>query len=113
GVQTCALPILEKRNFTEGAAVKADQTLFSLDAAPFQAAVNRNKAELAAAQARRAQAERTLKRLDKLRKDGAVSQQAYDDALSALDVAGADVKTAEAILQQSQLQLNYTEVRSP
>ncbi|PKM19908.1 MAG: efflux RND transporter periplasmic adaptor subunit [Gammaproteobacteria bacterium HGW-Gammaproteobacteria-15] len=105
--------ILEKRNFTEGAAVKAEQTLFSLDAAPFQAAVNRNKAELAAAQARRAQAERTLKRLDKLRKDGAVSQQSYDDALSALDVAGADVKTAEAILQQSQLQLNYTEVRSP
>lgn len=105
--------ILEKRNFTEGAEVKAEQTLFSLDAAPFQAAVNRNKAELAAAQARQAQAERTLKRLDKLRKDGAVSQQSYDDALSALDVAGADVKTAEAILQQSQLQLNYTEVRSP
>ena len=105
--------ILEKRNFTEGAAVKAEQTLFSLDAAPFQAAVNRNKAELAATQARQSQAERTLKRLDKLRKDGAVSQQSYDDALSALDVAGADVKTAEAILQQSQLQLNYTEVRSP
>ena len=105
--------ILEKRNFTEGAKVQAEQSLFSLDAAPYQAAVNRNKAELVAAQARQAQAERTLTRLEKLRKDGAVSQQAYDDALSAVDVAKADVKTAEAILQQAQLQLNYTEVRSP
>lgn len=105
--------ILEKRNFTEGAKVQAEQSLFSLDAAPYQAAVNRNKAELVAAQARQAQAERTLNRLEKLRKDGAVSQQAYDDALSAVDVAKADVKTAEAVLQQTQLQLNYTEVRSP
>ena len=105
--------ILEKRHFNEGAKVTAEQSLFSLDAAPFQATVNRNKAELSAAQARQAQAERTLNRLQQLRQDGAVSQQAYDDALSALDVAKADVKTAEAILQQSQLQLNYTEVRSP
>jgi len=105
--------ILEQRNFNEGATVTAEQSLFSLDAAPYQAAVNRNKAELVAAQARRAQAERTLKRLEQLSKDGAVSQQNYDDALSAVDVAKADVKTAEAILQQAQLQLNYTEVRSP
>lgn len=105
--------IVEKRNFNEGAKVEAEQSLFSLDAATFEATVNRNKAELAAAQARQTQAERTLKRLDKLRKDGAVSQQSLDDALSAVDVAKADVKTAEAILQQAQVQLNYTEVRSP
>ncbi len=105
--------ILEKRNFTEGATVQAEQSLFSLDAATYQATVNRNKAELAAAQARQAQAERTLKRLEQLRKDGAVSQQSYDDALSALDVARADVNTAQAVLQQSELQLGYTEVRSP
>ena len=105
--------IVEKRNFNEGAKVEAEQSLFSLDAATFEATVNRNKAELAAAQARQTQAERTLKRLDKLRKDGAVSQQSLDDALSAVDVAKADVETAEAILQQAQVQLNYTEVRSP
>ena len=105
--------ILQTRNFNEGAKVTSGQSLFSLDAAPYLAAVNRNKAELAAALARQAQAERTLKRLQQLRADGAVSQQNLDDALSALDVAQADVKTAEAILQQTQLQLNYTEVRSP
>ena len=105
--------ILQTRNFNEGAKVTSGQSLFSLDAAPYLAAVNRNKAELAAAVARQAQAERTLKRLQQLRADGAVSQQNLDDALSALDVAQADVKTAEAILQQTQLQLNYTEVRSP
>lgn len=105
--------ILEKRLFTEGARVEEGQLLFSLDAATYQATANRNQAELAAAQARQAQAERTLKRLEQLRKDGAVSQQNYDDALSALDVAKADVKTAQAILQQSELQLSYTGVRSP
>ncbi|HEX5793005.1 MAG TPA: efflux RND transporter periplasmic adaptor subunit, partial [Rheinheimera sp.] len=105
--------ILEKRNFNEGATVAAEQSLFSLDAATFQATVNRNKAELVAAQARQSQAERNLKRLETLRKDGAVSQQSSDDALSAVEIARADVKTAEAILQQAQVQLNYTEVRSP
>ena len=46
--------ILQTRNFNEGAKVTSGQSLFSLDAAPYQAAVNRNKAELAAAQARQA-----------------------------------------------------------
>lgn len=105
--------ILEKRHFEEGASVRAGDTLFSLDAAPFSAAVSRNKAELAAAMARQQQAERTLTRLQQLRKDGAVSQQNLDDALSMLDIAKADVATAQAIGQEAQLQLDYTNVTSP
>lgn len=105
--------ILEKRHFAEGARVSAGDTLFSLDAAAFTAAVNRNKAELAAASARQHQAERTLARLQQLRKDGAVSQQNLDDALSMLDIAKADVATASAVGQEAQLQLDYASVTSP
>ena len=54
--------ILQTRNFNEGAKVTSGQSLFSLDAAPYLAAVNRNKAELAAAQARLEKAELDLQR---------------------------------------------------
>ena len=51
--------ILEKRNFEEGAKVRAGQSLFTLDAAPFQAALARADADLASAEAAATQAKRT------------------------------------------------------
>ena len=48
--------ILERWNYREGAAVRAGDSLFTIDPAPFQAAVARAEAELASAEARRAQA---------------------------------------------------------
>ena len=48
--------ILEKRNYVEGAKVKAGQSLFTIDPAPFEAAVARAEADVAAAEARYEQA---------------------------------------------------------
>jgi membrane fusion protein, multidrug efflux system len=50
--------IVVKRNFVEGGAVKKGQSLYSLDSAPFQAALARADADIAAAEARVAQASR-------------------------------------------------------
>src|SRR5690606_13838220 len=50
--------ILLKRNFTEGAQVKADQVLFEIDPAPFEAELARAKAQLQQAQAQLNQARR-------------------------------------------------------
>lgn len=105
--------ILQQRNFTEGAAVRKGQSLYSLDAAPFQAALNRADADLAAAEARAAQASRTLARLKPLWDAKAVSQREYDDAASAEQIARADVKGAQARRAEAALNLGYAKVEAP
>lgn len=105
--------ILLKRNFTEGAPVRAGQSLFSLDAAPYEAVAARAEADVAAAEARLAAASRNAKRAKPLFEARAVSQKEYDEAVSAEDVSAADVKAAKARLAEARLNLNYTRVESP
>lgn len=105
--------ILLKRNFTEGGTVKRGQSLYSLDPAPFQAALNRADADVAAAEARLAQTTRTLARLKPLWEARAVSQREYDDAASAEQVARADVKGSQARRAEAALNLAWTRVEAP
>ncbi len=105
--------ILLKRNFEEGAPVRAGQSLYTLDAAPFEAATNRAEADLAAADSRLAQAQRNARRMKPLHEAKAASQKDLDDAVSAEEVAGADVKAARARLAEARLNLGYTHVVAP
>ena len=105
--------ILQSRNFQEGAPVKKGQSLYAIDAAPFQAVVARAEADVAAADARRDQAARNAARMKPLYADKAVSQKEFDDAASAEAIAVADVKAARARLQEARLNLEYTRVESP
>ncbi|WP_395702841.1 efflux RND transporter periplasmic adaptor subunit [Aquabacterium sp.] len=105
--------ILQQRNFTEGAPVRKGQSLYTLDLAPFQAALNRADADLAAAEARQAQAARTLARLKPLWDAKAVSQKEYDDAASAEQIARADVKGAQARRTEAALNVGYARVEAP
>lgn len=105
--------ILVKRNFQEGGLVKKGQSLYTLDAAPFQAAFARADADVAAAEARLTQATRSLNRLKPLWEAKAVSQREYDDAASVEQVARADVKGAQARRAEAALNLGYTRVEAP
>ncbi|MFZ5556157.1 MAG: efflux RND transporter periplasmic adaptor subunit [Pseudomonadota bacterium] len=105
--------ILQKRNFKEGAPVKAGQSLFLIDPAPFQVARNRAAADLAVAEARLAQAKRDVARLKPAYDAKAVAQKDYDDAVSAEQVAAAEVQAARARLEQAQLDLEWTRVEAP
>src|SRR5436190_9622587 len=105
--------ILLKRNYTEGAAVRAGQSLFSLDSATYEAAVARTEADVAAAEARFAAASRNAKRRKPLFEARAASQKDNDDAVSAEEVAAADVKATKARLAEARLNLGYTKVESP
>jgi membrane fusion protein (multidrug efflux system) len=105
--------ILEKRNYTEGARVKAGQSLFTIDPAPFKAALARAEADLAGAQARHAQAQREAARLAPLVESRSISRKEHDDAVSAEAIAAADVQAARARLTQAKLDLEYTRVESP
>lgn len=105
--------ILLKRNYTEGGRVRAGQSLFTIDPAPFEAALARAEADAAAAAARHIQARRELARLAPLSGIKAVSQKELDDAASAEAILAADLQAARARWREAALNLAWTRVESP
>jgi membrane fusion protein (multidrug efflux system) len=105
--------IIEKRLYQEGSFVKAGQPLFTIDARPYQAQVAAANADVARAQAQKAQADRELARLKPLAERKAIGQKEADDAASAADLAAAGVKSAQAKLAELSLNLGYTKVVAP
>ncbi|HWQ37891.1 MAG TPA: efflux RND transporter periplasmic adaptor subunit [Burkholderiales bacterium] len=105
--------ILEKWNYTEGTRVSAGQSLFTIDSEPYRAALARAEAQLASAEAAAAQASRDAARLKPLWEAKAVSQKDYDDAVSAEQIAAANVKAAQAAVTEARLNLSYTRVAAP
>jgi membrane fusion protein, multidrug efflux system len=105
--------ILIKRNFVEGAPVKEGQSLYTVDPAPFEAALARAEADVVAAQARYEQAKRNAARLVPLYAEKAVSQKEHDDAVSGEEIGAADLKSARARLTEAKLNLSYTKVEAP
>ena len=105
--------IVEKRLFQEGAAVRAGQPLFVIDARPYAAQVAAADAEVARAEAQKAQADREAARLKPLAERKAIGQKEADDAASAADLAAAAVKSARAKLVELNLNLAYTRVNAP
>src|SRR6187402_455461 len=105
--------ILLSRNFKEGDRVEQGQSLFTIDPKPFQAALARAVADVAAAEARYDQARRNAARLKPLYSEKAVSQKENDDAVSAEQIGFADVKAAQARLTEARLNMSYTKVEAP
>jgi len=105
--------ILERWNYQEGAKVAAGQSLFTIDSAPYRAALARAEAQLASAEASLAQSSRDATRLKPLFEAKAVSQKDYDDAVSSAQVASANVKAAQAAITEARLNLLYTRVEAP
>ena len=112
--------LLKKRHFEEGTNVAADQLLYQIDPAPYQAAfdsasanvlaakegANRARAALAAGiagvkrhEATLTLAKTNLERYEKLVKTQAVSAMQRDQAATDVDVAEATLRTAEAQIE--------------
>jgi membrane fusion protein (multidrug efflux system) len=105
--------ILEKKLFQEGAPVKTGQVLFVIDPRQMTAATAALEAEVARAQAQKAQAEREVARLKPLAERRAVGQKEADDAISNSEMMSAQLRAAEAKLAESKLNLGYTQVTAP
>lgn len=105
--------IILSRNFIEGGEVKAGDTLYQIDPAQYQSAVNNAKAQLAKATANLTQASAKASRFKDLRKSKLVSQQDADEVIALHQQAEADVLAAKASLEQAQLQLTYSKVLAP
>ncbi|WP_322617600.1 efflux RND transporter periplasmic adaptor subunit [Pseudomonas sp. BIC9C] len=101
------------RQFQEGSDVKAGQLLFSIDPAPFKAALMRAEGALAKVEADVYRANAQVQRFKQLVAINAVSQQAFDDAMSDLKSTQANRLTAQADLTTARLNLGYCQVRAP
>jgi membrane fusion protein (multidrug efflux system) len=104
---------LEKQLFAEGTEVKKGDLLYILERPPFQAAVGVQRAAVAQAEAQLENDNIDLDRKQRLVTTNAVSQQAVDNSLAAQRVAAALLKSAQAQLETAQINLDYTEIRSP
>jgi membrane fusion protein (multidrug efflux system) len=104
---------LESINYQEGSVVQKGTVLFQMDRKPFEAALSAARAELEAQQARLATAAANLKRVGPLAAEDALSQKDLDDATGSRDAAAAAVESARSRVQQAEINLSYTTIRSP
>ena len=104
---------IEKVAFHEGQDVKAGDLLYKLEQPPFQAQVNTAKASVAQYEAQHRNAQVTLDRAQYLLKTVAGQQSNVDTALAAERALAAQIEGARAQLETAEINLGYTEIRSP
>jgi membrane fusion protein, multidrug efflux system len=104
---------IEERNFTEGQQVKTGDLLFRIEQDTYKAAVDQQKANVAKAKATEVNAALQLQRGKELIHNQTIPQSTLDQRAADEAAAQAEVLQAEALLQQAQINLGYTEIRSP
>ncbi|MBV9514309.1 MAG: efflux RND transporter periplasmic adaptor subunit [Mycobacteriaceae bacterium] len=104
---------IEERYFTEGQNVKTGDLLFRIEQATYKAAVDQQRANVARAKATEVNAALQLERGKQLVRDQNIAQATVDQRQADEDAAKASVLQAEATLQQAEINLGYTEIRSP
>lgn len=105
--------IVQRREFEEGGDIQADERLYQIDPAPYQAALQSAQAQLARA---RATLESTSAQADRdkvLVANNAISKQTYVNAVAARDQAAADVESGLAAVRTATINLGYTDIVSP
>jgi membrane fusion protein (multidrug efflux system) len=104
---------LGPRLFKEGDDVKEGQVVFTIEREPFEAAVDQRKAQLAAAHSTLANADQQLQRTAELARKGNAPIAQLDQRTAEQGQAKAAVMEAEANLRDAQIQLSYTEIKTP
>jgi RND family efflux transporter MFP subunit len=102
-----------QQTYKEGSFVRKGQLLFQIDPRPFQALLDQANAQLAEAQAQLGKTEMDVDRDTPLAKERAIAQSQLDNDVQANKAAQAAVKAAEAQVEQAQLNLEFTNVKSP
>jgi membrane fusion protein (multidrug efflux system) len=104
---------LEKILFREGQDVKTGDLLYQIEKTQYQAQVDQAKANLAAAEAQAVNAELQYNRTLELAKKQFTPQATLDQNRAALETARAKVLQMRAALTQAELNLSYTDIKSP
>jgi RND family efflux transporter MFP subunit len=103
---------LIKQDYREGSPVHKGDVLFEIDPRPFQAALDQAKAQLAQAEAQLGAATLNVKRDIPEAEAQAIPQSQLDNDTQAKLAAKAAVEAGQAAVEQAQLNLGYTKVRS-
>ncbi len=99
--------------FKEGDYVKQGQVLFQIDPRPMQAAVAQSTAAVRRDEAQLAQAQAQEGRLRSLVEKDYITKQEYDVAATTAKSLEATVNANRAALEQAQLQLAYAQITAP
>lgn len=105
--------LIEEAPFREGALIHRGDLLFKIDPRPFQADLDNKKAAVAQAKATVDQTRAQYQRYITLSRLQVISTEDYDNAKAAYEEAVASLNAAEAALETSRLNLEWTDVRAP
>ncbi len=113
GIKARVEGYLEVIHFEEGSRVEKGVLLYTLESQPIEEKVAASKSVVAGAEFSRAEAQSYLNRIKPLAEQKAVSQSDLDSAQAKYDTSVEMVNAARASLRAVQIQLSYTEIRSP
>ena len=99
--------------FAEGQMVRKGDLLFRIDPLQYQAQLKQAEAALARDQAQLSNAEADLKRFSDLAKKGFATTQQQEQASAQAKVLAAAIMADQAAIDLAQLEVGYTEIRSP
>ncbi len=105
--------ILTQLQVKEGQLVKAGDLLASIDDRAIRASLDQAKAQLGESQAQLQVAQVNLKRYKELSIDDGVSKQTYDQQQALVNQLKATALGNQAAIDAAQVQLSYTQIRSP
>lgn len=104
---------LDKVHFQDGAFVKAGDLLFTIDPRPYNNALEQAQSAVTSSQVRLEFAQSDLDRAEQLRRTGNIPDQMFDQRRQAFLTARAELDRAQAALRQAQLDVEFTQIRSP
>ncbi|HKT50006.1 MAG TPA: efflux RND transporter periplasmic adaptor subunit, partial [Candidatus Angelobacter sp.] len=100
-------------HFKEGDFVKKGQLLFTIDKAPFEAALRQAEGMLAHDEAQAVNSKLDAERYQGLGHEGVVSKQQVDASAAASNAAQAAVAADKAAVETAKINLEYTSIYSP
>ena len=103
---------LIRQDYREGSFVHKDDVLFEIDPRPFQAVLDQAQAQLAQAQAQLGTATLNVKRDIPEAQERAIPQSQLDNDTNAELAGKASVQAVKAAIEQAELNLGFTRVRS-
>jgi RND family efflux transporter MFP subunit len=105
--------LIEEAPFQEGAIVHEGDLLFKIDPRPFHADLDNKKAAVAQAKAMTDKTRADFERFTLLLRAEVIARSDYDNTKAAYEEAAASLSAAEAALETSRLNLEWTDVRAP
>jgi len=105
--------MIEQAPFQEGTLVHQGELLFKIDPRPFQADLDNKRAAVQQAKATADKARADFNRSIKLLRAGVIARADYDTTSAAWEEAAASLSAAQAALETSRLNLEWTDVRAP